>query len=85
MQNTELNKNSEEQVVNNTSDQPNPLEDEQSDSQETVTTSEKTEVKDGVSDENVETEDKDTQETAETQDLDKIIGERSPGKTDREI
>ncbi|NET61068.1 MAG: hypothetical protein F6K47_34570 [Symploca sp. SIO2E6] len=82
MENTELNKNSEEQVVDDTSGAPNALGDEQTDSQETVTTPE-TEVKDGVSDESVETGNKDTEETAETEDSNTTIGERSPGKTDR--
>ena len=85
MENTEPNKNPEEQVVDNTSGEPNALGDEQSDSQETVTTPEKTEVKDGSIDENVETENEDTKEITETEDSKTTIRERSPGKTDREI
>jgi|GEM_PF-4744011 len=80
MENTEPNQNSEDQVVDKTSGEPHALEDEQSESQETVTTPEKTEVKDGTSDENVETEDEDTTEITESEDSKTTIRERSPGK-----
>ncbi|WP_424101236.1 hypothetical protein [Moorena producens] len=82
MENTEPNKNSEEQVVENTSGDTNPLGDDRSDSQETVTTPEETEVKAGSSDENVETDNQDTKEIPAPE-SNPITRERSPGKTDR--
>ncbi len=82
MENTEPNQNSEDKVVENTSGDTNPLGYAGSDSQETVTTPEKTEVKAGASDENVETDNKDTKEITETE-SNTTTSERSPGKTDR--
>ncbi|NEO40008.1 MAG: hypothetical protein F6J90_28205 [Moorea sp. SIOASIH] len=82
MENTEPNKNYEEQVLENTSGDTNPLGDACSDSQETVTTPEKTEVKAGSSDEKVETDNQDTKEiTAPESNI--TTSSRSPGKTDR--
>lgn len=82
MENTEPNKNSEDKVVENTSGDTNSLGDDRSESQETVTTPEKTEVKAGASDENVETDNKDTKEIAAPE-SNTTTSSRSPGKTDR--
>ncbi|NEO96033.1 MAG: hypothetical protein F6K56_40160 [Moorea sp. SIO3G5] len=82
MENTEPNKNSEDKVVENTSGDTNPLGDARSDSQETVTTPEETEVKAGASGENVETDNKDTKEITAPE-SNTTTSSRSPGKTDR--
>ncbi len=82
IENTESNQNSEYQVVENTSGDTNPLGDARSDSQETVTATEETEVKAGASDENVETDNKDTKEITAPE-SNTTTSERSPGKTDR--
>ncbi|WP_131826992.1 hypothetical protein [Moorena producens] len=82
MENTEPNQNSEDQVVENTSGDTNPLGDARSDSQETVTTPEEAEVKAESSDENVETDNQDTKEIPAPE-SNPTTSERSPGKTDR--
>ncbi|NEP34830.1 hypothetical protein [Moorena sp. SIO3B2] len=82
MENTESNQNSEDQVVENTAGDTNPLGDPRSDSQETVTTPEEAEVKAESSDENVETDNQDTKEIPAPE-SNPTTSERSPGKTDR--
>ncbi|NES40885.1 MAG: hypothetical protein F6K20_05485 [Moorea sp. SIO2C4] len=82
MENTEANQNSEDQVVENTSGDTNPLGGDRSESQETVTTPGKTEVKAGASDENVETDNQDIKEITAPE-SNTTTSERSPGKTDR--
>lgn len=82
IENTEPNQNYEVQVVENTSGDTNPLGDDRSDSQETVTTPEESEVKAGASDENIETDNQDTKEITAPE-SNTTTRERSPGKTDR--